>query len=129
MVRIPKRLAALETPINRSLNSRGSSQSADSIELRQTIQAASSAYAAVALEDALSEMPGIAAQPPFLDAPVGTERLAAGWHFETTPTAQTSAVCSFRKRIAIRPTACQLSLDAHANRIQPKCFGIRVPFD
>jgi len=70
VMRVPKRLAAFETPIKRSLNSRRSAQSADSLELCQTIQAASSAYAMVALEDALPQMPGIAAQFPLLDAPV-----------------------------------------------------------
>src|SRR5437667_4398471 len=61
------------------------------------IHAANGANTFVAGQYLLSQITGICAQPPFMDAPIRTEGEAAHRNFKIAPAAQTTAVRAFLK--------------------------------
>jgi 3-methyladenine DNA glycosylase AlkD len=66
-------------------------------------------------------MAWVTAQPPFFDAPIRTEREAAGRNFEVAPAAQAAAIRSLGKGFAAGAAAGHATLGAHKNRIHGKC--------
>ena len=82
------------------------------------IGAAERTDAFVALENALAQMARVAAETPFFDAKGGTEGLAACWHLELAPPAETTAVGTFGQVLLGGPTAGHGAFIAHRNRIE-----------
>jgi hypothetical protein len=72
----------------------------------------------VASEYLLAKIAGISPQAPFVNAPLGTEREAASWNFQRTPTAQCASTRAFWKLRANGATARHLPLRTH-NRKSP----------
>jgi len=87
MVGIPKRPPSSQAPIFDGLDASRTAQSLQPPHLGYAIEVATGAYAAVALEDSLAEMSRVAAELPFLYAPLRTKRLARRGHLQIAPPA------------------------------------------
>ena len=114
---IPKRFSAAQLPAFACFETGRTAKAFDAVPFREAIDSAHCADAVIALEHSLAEMSGIAAQPPFLHAELGTERNAAGRNFQIAPTAKASAVRPFRQSFAISAAAGHGSLFAYHGRL------------
>ncbi|HZS55145.1 MAG TPA: hypothetical protein VFA65_12125 [Bryobacteraceae bacterium] len=88
--------------------------------LSDTVDAADGANAAITLKDAFAQVARVAAQSPFFDAPIGAKRQPARWHFQIAPAAETPAIRSLWKTVAVGAAAGHDALSAHANKIAGK---------
>lgn len=116
VIGIPKRFSAANLPAFAGIQARRTSEALDAIPFSNAINPADSADAAIPFEHSFTQMPGIAAQPPFLHAEIRAERNASGRNFQVAPTAKAAAVWAFRQSFAIGTAAGHGSLFAHRLR-------------
>ena len=117
VIRVPNRFATPDLPVFERPAASSAPQSSQPGELSDTVQSASGANAFVALEDSLTKMAGISAEPPFLDAPVRTKAPASRRYFQAAPAADAAAVFAFRNRIATDSAPGHCALSTHAPRL------------
>jgi hypothetical protein len=121
MIGIPQRLAPAETPLTYGSHLGCAAQLLEAAPLGYAIDTANRTYAPVALKDPLAKMAWIAAQPPFLYAPLRTKRQTARRNLQAAPSAETTSVFAFGKSFAVGTPAGHRALSAHRNRIAIKC--------
>ncbi len=113
VIGIPKRLSVFEPPLGSSGYAGGTTHPFDAAQFGDAINAAEGADAAIALKDPLAQMGGIAAQFPFFDAPIRTERKSSRWNFQVAPTAKRAAIFAGGQLVTIHPAALHSALSAH----------------
>jgi hypothetical protein len=113
VIGIPESFSSLKSPLGVCFRACRSAKPLDVPQLRNAVEAAYCADAAVAFEDTFAEVARVAAQSPFFDAPIRTERQAAQRHFQIAPAAEASAVWSLREVVAIGASSLHNALRAH----------------
>lgn len=113
VIGIPECLSAAKFPFGGGSKAGGSAQAQEAAKFRDAVDAANGADASIPVEYTFSQVAGIAAQLPLLDAPVGAEGQPAGAHFEAAPTAETTATFTLGKSGAIGWSAGHGAPDAH----------------
>lgn len=114
MVGIPQAFAAAETPLRYGANARCPAQAPDTRKLRQAVEPAHSADAPIAFKHALAQMSGIAAQFPFLNAPIGAKRLASLRNLQPAPAAKAAPIIAFREVRAVRTASGHGAYSTHS---------------
>lgn len=94
-------------------------------EFRDAVHPALSADAGVALQHAFPQVPGVAAQLPFIYAPVRAERPPAPRDFQIAPPAQVPAVRPSQQRSAIHPAAWHGPRSAHQQHFRRNSSFVR----
>lgn len=117
VVSIPERFTSAQIPVSESAEAGRSTQALDVMELSGAIESTDGTHAAIAFENPLAEMAGIAAKLPLFDAPIRAKSETARRDFQLAPAAETAAVRAFGQRGAIGAAAGDGALSAHANRI------------
>jgi len=125
MIGVPERLAPTETPFGYGSDARCAAQLLNPPPLGDAIDAADRAHTAIAFKDAVTQMAGVAAQLPFLYAPLRAERHPARRNFQVAPSAEATPVFSFGKSFAVGAAAGHRALGAHKNMIAIKCLEPR----
>src|ERR1700722_11215368 len=107
MIRIPESLAGepLESPSGQKPLAMGPARAPHLPVCRAGVDPADRANAPVPLQHLLTKITRVAAEAPFVDAPIRTEGEPPRWDFEAAPTAERPAVVPFRQSGAIGDAA------------------------
>ena len=97
VISIPERFAALQAPSGGGFETGDAAETTEVGVFGDAVDAAERANSFIALEDALTQMAGIAAEPPFFHTEGGAERLPPSRHFKLAPTTETAAMGAFGK--------------------------------
>lgn len=123
VIGIPQAFSGAQVPLGSKPEASGSAQTTKMSVGGDTVDTAKGTNTAIPFEHLFSKVARVGAKFPFVYAPIGTERDAAGGNLQIAPTAEISSVGALFELLAVNPTASHRTLRTHKNRIDQECFG------
>lgn len=129
MISVPNRLAASNLPVFQRAGACRASQLAQAGELGDTVHPTDGTDASVALQDSLTKVARIGAEPPLLHAPLGTKRPASRRNFEVAPAADAPAIFALGNRVALYAAPRHCALGTHRTKRPSLWRGCELVID